>query len=249
MQQGKVIAYASRQLKSYEQNYPTHELELAAVVFALKIWRHHLYGEPCMIYTDHKSLKYLFTQKELNLRQRRWLELINDYDCSIEYHPSKANVVADALSRKSSRQLTCMLTTQKEILADLQWMGVEFIIRGSSTCFSTLVVKPTLLEKIKASQFNNPELVKICDRASKGSIPGFLISKDGVLMHSSRLCVPTDNEMKRQIMEEAHCTPYTIHLGSSKMYWDLRGNFWWSGMKKDIAKICKLLLDLSTNKG
>ena len=113
MQQGKVIAYASRQLKSYEQNYPTHDLELAAVVFALKIWRHHLYGEPCMIYTNHKSLKYLFTQKELNLRQKRWLELISDYDCSIEYHPSKANVVVDALSRKSLEQLACMLTTQK----------------------------------------------------------------------------------------------------------------------------------------
>ena len=111
MQQGKVIAYASRQLKSYEQNYPTHDLELAAVVFTLKIWRHHLYGEPCMIYTDHKSFKYLFTQKELNLRQRRWLELINDYDCSIEYHPGKANVVVDALSRKSLGQLACMLTT------------------------------------------------------------------------------------------------------------------------------------------
>ena len=197
MQQGTVIAYASRQLKSYEQNYPTHDLELAAVVFALKIWRHHLYGEPCMIYTDHKSLKYLFTQKELNLRQRRWLELINDYDCYIEYHPGKANVVADALSRKSSRQLAYMLTTQKEIFSDLQRMGIEFIIKGSSTCFSTLVVKPTLLEKIKASQFNDLELAKICDRASNGNIPGFLISKDGVLMHGSRLCVPVDNELKR----------------------------------------------------
>ena len=175
MQQGKVIAYASRQLKSYEQNYLTHDLELAAVVFALKIWRHHLYGEPCMTYTDHNSLKYLFTQKKLNLRQRRWLELISDNDFSIEYHPGKANVVVDALSRKSSGQLACMLTTQKEILADLQQMGVEFIIRGSSTCFSTLLVKPTLLEKIKASQFNDPKLAKICDRASNGNIPDSLI--------------------------------------------------------------------------
>jgi hypothetical protein len=102
MQNGKVIAYASRQLKDYEQNYPTHDLELAAVVFALKIWRHYLYGEKCEIYTDHKSLKYFFTQKELNMRQRRWLELIKDYDCEINYHPGKANVVADALSRKST---------------------------------------------------------------------------------------------------------------------------------------------------
>ncbi|KAL0561310.1 hypothetical protein IC582_001733 [Cucumis melo] len=100
MQQGKVVACASRQLKSHEQNYPTHDLELAAVVFALKIWRHYLYGEKIQIFTDHKSLKYFFTQKELNMRQRRWLELVKDYDCEILYHPGKANVVADALSRK-----------------------------------------------------------------------------------------------------------------------------------------------------
>ena len=101
MQDGKVVAYASRQLKPHEQNYPTHDLELAAVVFALKIWRHYLYGEKCRVYTDHKSLKYLLTQKKLNLRQRRWLELFKDYDCIIDYHPGKANIVADALSRKT----------------------------------------------------------------------------------------------------------------------------------------------------
>ena len=100
MQAGKVIAYASRQLKEYEQRYPTHDLELAVVVFVLKIWRHYLYGEKCEIYTDHKSLKYFFTQKDLNMRQRWWLELVKDYDCDILYHPGKANVVADALSRK-----------------------------------------------------------------------------------------------------------------------------------------------------
>ncbi|KAA0063711.1 DNA/RNA polymerases superfamily protein [Cucumis melo var. makuwa] len=101
MKDGKAIGYASRQLKEHECNYPTHDLELAAVVLALKIWRHYLFGEKCHIFTDHKSLKYIFYQKELNLRQRRWLELIKDYDCTIEYHPGKANVVEDALSRKS----------------------------------------------------------------------------------------------------------------------------------------------------
>ena len=100
MQVGKVVAYASRQLKPHEQNYPNHDLELLVVVFALKIWRHYLYGEKCRIFTDHKSLKYLLTQKDLNLRQRRWLELFKDYDCIIDYHLRKANVVADALSRK-----------------------------------------------------------------------------------------------------------------------------------------------------
>ncbi|GJY58719.1 putative reverse transcriptase domain-containing protein, partial [Tanacetum coccineum] len=100
MQRGKVIAYASRQLKINEKNYTTHDLELGAVVFALKIWRHYLYGTKSVIYTDHKSLQHIFSQKELNMRQRRWIELFSDYDCEIRYHPGKANVVADALSRK-----------------------------------------------------------------------------------------------------------------------------------------------------
>ncbi|GKF56296.1 putative reverse transcriptase domain-containing protein [Tanacetum coccineum] len=101
-QREKVISYASRQLKIHEKNYTTHdlEIELGAVVFALKIWRHYLYGTKCMVYTDHKSLQHILDQKELNMRQRRWLELLSDYDCDIRYHPGKANVVADALSRK-----------------------------------------------------------------------------------------------------------------------------------------------------
>ncbi|XP_042051304.1 uncharacterized protein LOC121796544, partial [Salvia splendens] len=147
MQKGKVIAYASRQLKPHELNYPTHDLELAAVVHALKIWRHHLYGVRCEIYTDHKSLKYFFEQKELNMRQRRWLELVKDYDCGINYHPGKANVVADA----------------------------------------------------------------------------------------GRLCVPKDEGLRMEIMREAHETPYAAHPGSTKMYQDLKRQFWWNGMKKHVA--------------
>ena len=99
------MAYASRQLKQHEQNHPTHDLEFVAKVFDLKIWQHYLYGEKYRIYTDHKSFKYLLTQKELNLRQRKWLELFNDYDCIIDYHLGKANVVANALSRKAMAAL------------------------------------------------------------------------------------------------------------------------------------------------
>jgi hypothetical protein len=101
MQDGHVVAYASRQLRKHEEKYPTHDLELAAVVHALKIWRHYIIGKRCEVYSDHKRLKYIFTQPDLNLRQRRWLELIKDYDLGINYHPGKANVVADALSKRS----------------------------------------------------------------------------------------------------------------------------------------------------
>ena len=151
MQRGKVIAYGSRQLKNYEKNYPTHDLELAAVVFALKIWRHYLYRERCEIYTNHKSLKYFFTQKELNMRQRMWLELIKDYDCSINYHPGKANVVADALSRKSSGFSAALLTTQKEIIKDLRRMGIKIVMGDSQVFMASLTIQPTLIEKIKSS--------------------------------------------------------------------------------------------------
>jgi hypothetical protein len=101
IQKERVVAYLSRQLKIHDRNYPTHDLELAAMVHALKTWRHCLYGQKCDVYTDHKSLKYIFTQSELNMRQRRWLELIKDYELEIHYHLGKANVAADALSRKS----------------------------------------------------------------------------------------------------------------------------------------------------
>ncbi|GKE93502.1 putative reverse transcriptase domain-containing protein, partial [Tanacetum coccineum] len=100
MQREKVIAYASRQLKPNEENYTTHDLELGAVVFALKIWRHYLYGTMCTVFTDHKSRQHILDQKELNMRQRRWLELLADYDCEIRCHPGEANVIADALSQK-----------------------------------------------------------------------------------------------------------------------------------------------------
>ncbi|KAL0537392.1 hypothetical protein IC582_026370 [Cucumis melo] len=143
MQQGKVVAYASRQLKSHEQNYPTHDLELAAVVFALKIWRHYLYGEKIQIFTDHKSLKYFFTQKELNMRQRRWLELVKDYDCEILYHPGKANVVADALSRKAGQAVEFSLSSDGGLLFE-----------GRLCVPSDSAIKTELLSEAHSSPFS-----------------------------------------------------------------------------------------------
>nr|GEZ51580.1 putative reverse transcriptase domain-containing protein [Tanacetum cinerariifolium] len=125
MQKEKVIAYASCQLIVHEKNYTTHDLELGAVVFALKIWRHYLYDTKCVVFTDHKSLQHILDQKELNMRQRRWLELWSNYDCEIRYHPGKANVVADALSRKERSKplriralvMTLELNLPKQILS------------------------------------------------------------------------------------------------------------------------------------
>jgi hypothetical protein len=120
MQEGYVIAYASRQLRKHEQNYPTHDLELAAVVHALKIWRHYIMGTKCQIYTDHKSLKYIFTQKDLNLRQRRWLELIKDYDPDIQYHAGKANLVAGALSQKGQANMALAFQLPEGLMKEFE---------------------------------------------------------------------------------------------------------------------------------
>nr|GEV38981.1 putative reverse transcriptase domain-containing protein [Tanacetum cinerariifolium] len=124
MQRVKVIAYASRQLKIHEKNYTTHDLELGAIVFAFKIWIHYLHGKKSVIYTDHKSLQHIFSQKDLNMRQRRWIELFSDYDCEIPYHPGKANVVADALSRKERvkpKRVRAMNMTIQSSIKDRIW--------------------------------------------------------------------------------------------------------------------------------
>jgi len=120
MQNRKLVAYASRQLKPHELNYPTHDLELAAVIFTLKIWTHYLYGARCEVYIDHKSLKYIFTQKELNLRQRRWLELLKDYTLEIKYHSGKANVITNALSRKPRGTLAFLTALDPYSLKELE---------------------------------------------------------------------------------------------------------------------------------
>ena len=116
MQSGRVVAYGSHQLKNHEQNYPTHDMELPAVVFGMKIWRHNLYGKEFEVYSDHNSLKYIFTQQELNMRQRRCMEFLEDYDFTLHYHPSKANVVADALSRKSRGALASIASQEWRML-------------------------------------------------------------------------------------------------------------------------------------
>ena len=164
----KVIAYASRQLKKHEQNYPTHDLELAVVVFALRIWRHYLYGVPCRIFTDHKSLQYLFTQKELNMRQRRWIELIKDYECTIEYHPRKANVVADALSRRPMSSLSHVRVVHLPRLIELRSLGVRLELTDSGALLATFHVRPVLIDRIRELQIQDPQIVKLRGEVESG---------------------------------------------------------------------------------
>jgi ribonuclease HI len=130
MQGGKVVAYASRQLRKHEENYPTHDLELAAVVHALETWRHYLMGNKCDIFTDHKSLKYIFTQSELNLRQRRWLELIKDYNLNIHYHPGKANAVVDTLSCKHYCNNLMVRKGQPALYEEMEKLSLEIVEEG-----------------------------------------------------------------------------------------------------------------------
>ncbi|WMV32742.1 hypothetical protein MTR67_026127 [Solanum verrucosum] len=146
MQEGKVISYASRKLKPHELNYPTHDFELAAIVFAFKIWRHYLYGEKCHVFTNHESLKYLGTHKEINLRQCRLLELIKDYDHIIDYHPGKANVVADALIRKYFASISL---SPLPLFLELRSINVFFTLDSNDLVISSLQVKPILHEQVK----------------------------------------------------------------------------------------------------
>ncbi|CAL2256357.1 unnamed protein product [Prunus armeniaca] len=243
MQHDWVIAYASRQLKKHEQNYPIHDLELATVVFALKIWRHYLYGEKCQIFTDHKSLNYFFTQKELNMRQQCWLELIKDYDCTIEYHPSRANVVADALRRKTNGNLAHLRTTYLSLLVELRKDGVELGMTQQGGILASLHVRSILVEWVIAAQLEDPTLCKIRGEVENGTRTDYAIREDGAVVMGTRLCVPKSDDLKREIMEEAHYFAYTMHPGSTKMYRTLREYYSWPHMKGDIAKYVSIWLN------
>jgi hypothetical protein len=144
MQEGQVVCYVSRQLRRHEENYPTHDLELATVVYDLKIWRHYLIGHRCEIYSDHKSLKYIFTQNDLNLRLRRWLELIKDYDLGINYHLGKANVVADALSHKKYCNTTFARKMQPELRREIEYLNLGILNEAKVA----MEVEPTLETEI-----------------------------------------------------------------------------------------------------
>ncbi|GJY75094.1 putative reverse transcriptase domain-containing protein [Tanacetum coccineum] len=194
IQRGNVITYASRQLKIHEKNYTTHDLELGAFLFALKIWRHYLYGTNSVIYTDHKSLQHIFSHKELNMRQRRWIELFSDYDCEIRYHPGKVNVVVDALSRKERgrpERVRAMNMTLQSSIKD-----------------RILVAQKEVSDESAGLQKGLDEMIKL--------------RNDGALYYLDRIWVPLKGDVRTMIMDKAHKSKYSVHPGTDKMYYDLR---------------------------
>lgn len=193
MQDGRVVACLSRQLHPHEENYATHDLELAAVMHALKTWQYYLLGKRCEIYTDHKNLKYILTQQKLNMRQQRWLELIKDYDLSIQYHPGKANVVVDALRRKASTLNVMFKERLPALYEEMEGFRLELVEPGFLT---NLEVKLTLPDGIKEAQKGHKSIEGIKKKIQEGKAQEVSVDEQGVVWVGKRLCVPNKAELK-----------------------------------------------------
>jgi hypothetical protein len=199
------------------------------------MWRHYLMGTHCNIYTDHKSLKYIFTQANLNMRQRRWLEPIKGYDLEVHYHPGKANVLVDALSRKS--QCNCMVMDSRinTLCDELSKMRIEVIPSGT---LSHISVEPTLLDQIIMAQLSDKgvQIIKENLNQKMEKYKCFRQDSKGILWFEDRLVVPKNRDLKKRILDEAHLSKFSMHPGSTKMYHDLKPLYWWTRMKREIAQ-------------
>jgi hypothetical protein len=204
MQEGRVILYSLRQLRRHEEHYPTHDLELAAVVMALWTWHHYLLGNVVHIYTDHKSLKYIFTQSDLNMRQRRWLELIKDYELEVHCYPGKANIVADVLSDKAH----C------DYLPAIRLTGEESSTRVlPNLSLFNITLTPTMRVEIIVAHKDDKGMGHIKRRMLEGDprVPCFREDAEGTLWFKERLVVPKREALKKNILDEAHMSRYSIH--------------------------------------
>jgi hypothetical protein len=178
-------------------------LELAANVYALKIWRHYLYGEECEIHTNHQSLKYIFTQRDLNMRQRRWLEVLKDYDSKMFYHPAKANVMTDTPSRKSRDGETNTKVLIEQLSQQFAIVQIDEVLTSGPPIIAALVVQPQSLNIIRHAQENDLELQGLIDRCAEAS--RFYLTEEGTLKTSSgRTVIPNDAELRRDILHESH---------------------------------------------
>jgi hypothetical protein len=202
----------------------------------LKIWSHYLIGHRCEIYSDHKSLKYIFTQNDLNLRQQRWLELIKDYDLGINYHPKKANVVADALSHKKYCNTTFAQRMPSELQREIEYLNLGMVHETRVA----MDVELTLEAEIREGQLEDAKLKEIQQLIRDNKTSDFSEDSQGTLWLGKRMCVPNQKTIKESILREALDSAYSIHPSSTKMYKDLKTRYWWYGMKRDIAEYVSL---------
>jgi hypothetical protein len=173
---------------------------------------------------DHESLKYIFTQSSLELRQRRWLKLIKDYDLGINYHPRKANVVADAMSRRSHVSQLAVDSMPFELCEEFNKLKLRIV---ANTEIMEMEVGSNLLQENRNGQVEYEKIQEIKHNITKEKCPGFLQDEEGVLWYKGRICVPNIKELKDKILHEAHESAYSIHQGRNKMYHDLKATYWW----------------------